>query len=192
MGFRISWLAFHGINRAECLTRLGLAETGQIDEANEEPFSLTDLPSGWHILFVNDVLYASEQRASALSKDCTVVASQINETTMYSRSALYRDGAELWTVTHDSEKGLRHLDISGDIPAEVAGIREDLLTQLEANGGDASDTDYIFDVPVELAFNQTGYRHDRWKFDWGEPEFHEVKPLSASASAPWWRKLLGG
>jgi hypothetical protein len=34
-----------------------------------------------------------------------------------------------------------------------------------------SDVDYFFDIPVDLAAEQTGYCHDRWEFDWGEPRF---------------------
>jgi hypothetical protein len=31
--------------------------------------------------------------------------------------------------------------------------------------------DYIFDIPVETAFQLTGYRHDLAKFAWGQSHF---------------------
>jgi hypothetical protein len=35
--------------------------------------------------------------------------------------------------------------------------------------------DYMFDVPVELAAELTGFRHDRWKFEWGRPQFTKLE-----------------
>jgi hypothetical protein len=35
-------------------------------------------------------------------------------------------------------------------------------------------------MPVELARYLTGYRHDRWKFDWGKPRFTKLERADAS------------
>lgn len=191
MGFRICWLAFHGIDHAECLKQLGMTDTGRFDDANDEPFSFASLPGNWHVLFANDFEYMKDKRLAALSKDCEVVGVRVADNVMYSQAVRFKRGVQVWAATHESWRGLRHLDTSGDLPTEITEIRANLLAQLEANGGDKSDVDYVFDAPVELAELITGYRHDRWKFDWGQPKFTEVIPLPGRVPTPWWRKLLG-
>jgi len=37
--------------------------------------------------------------------------------------------------------------------------------------------DYLFDIPIELAAEVTGYRHDRSEFAWGQPHFTKVEPI---------------
>ena len=38
-------------------------------------------------------------------------------------------------------------------------------------GGETLSFDYTFDITVEVAGAFCKYRHDRWKFEWGKPEF---------------------
>jgi hypothetical protein len=38
-------------------------------------------------------------------------------------------------------------------------------------GGETLSFDYTFDIPVEVAAAVCKYRHDRWKFEWGNPQF---------------------
>jgi hypothetical protein len=38
-------------------------------------------------------------------------------------------------------------------------------------GGETLSFDYTFDIPVEVAAAVCKYRHDRWKFEWGKPQF---------------------
>jgi len=38
-------------------------------------------------------------------------------------------------------------------------------------GGETLSFDYTFDIPVEVAAAFCKYRHDRWKFEWGKPQF---------------------
>jgi hypothetical protein len=54
MGFSISWVAFKNLSMAEVLKRSGFRDSGTEDEANETPFSLAELPTGWAILFSDD------------------------------------------------------------------------------------------------------------------------------------------
>ena len=54
-------------------------------------------------------------------------------------------------------------------------MRDDLLKQQDAEGGSKALVDYVFDIPVRLAEDLCGYRHDRWKFDWGQPVFTRLE-----------------
>jgi hypothetical protein len=38
-------------------------------------------------------------------------------------------------------------------------------------GGETLSFDYTFDIPVEVAAAVCKYRHDRWKLEWGKPQF---------------------
>lgn len=190
MGFRISWVGFEGVDQAACLSFVGMTDTGHADEANEAPFSMATLPTGWTILFSNDFEFASEQKLAELSKCGRVVGCSIHEGIMYSSAASYLKGRRLWFVDHDSSQSIIDLTLDGTLPAEFDAIRARLVSEQEASGGEQSDTDYIFDIPVELAAHCTGYRHDRWQFDWGEPEFSQVVPV-VRGNKGWWRRLLG-
>jgi hypothetical protein len=53
-----------------------------------------------------------------------------------------------------------------------------LLKEQDSNGGIEADDDYVFDIPVELASMICGYRHDRWKFDWGQPSFTCLREIN--------------
>jgi len=39
------------------------------------------------------------------------------------------------------------------------------------------EVDYMFDVPVGLAAEVTGFRHDRSEFEWGQPQFTKLERL---------------
>lgn len=74
MGFSISWIGFHGITKAEVLSRTSLRDTGVPDDALESPFSIAEFPDGWIILHSNDFNYASPARVAPLSSGCRVIA----------------------------------------------------------------------------------------------------------------------
>lgn len=135
------------------------------------PFSLAELPTGWAILFSNDFNYGSAERLIGLSAGATVLACQAEEHIMFSAAHCCADGREAWSVWHDSARGRYDLSTQGALPAEFEPIRKRLTAAQDADGGARGLVDYTFDIPVELAAELTGYRHDRWKFDWGQPHF---------------------
>jgi len=61
--------------------------------------------------------------------------------------------------------------VSGSPSETFEHIHKRLWQEQDAEGGTDASVDYIFDVPVETAAVVCGYRHDFWKFDWGEPTF---------------------
>ena len=67
---------------------------------------------------------------------------------------------------------------SGSEPPESFSFSEFQQAQDKA-GGQLAEADHMFEAPVELARLICGYRHDRWKFDWGQPSFTKL-----SSSAP--------
>lgn len=176
MGFSISWLAVEGLAKAAVLDRLSLHDTEEIDPVNESSFSVATGLAGWVLVFSNDVAYAGvPERLVTLSVGGRVVACQVEEHCMACAAYLYEDGVQIFALEHISEKGIRDLSVIGRPPSEFVSIRDRLVQQQEKedaeNRASLLYTDFIFDIPLETARAICGYRHDRWKFDWGEPVF---------------------
>jgi len=176
MGYSISWIAFQAKDKRHVLPSLGFVDTGEADEANESPVSAAALPTGWYVVFFNDYTFTTPERLAKFSAGCTVVACQVEEHVMASAALLYKNGCRVWTVTHESERGRYDLSIGGDPPDLFRDLRDSLLKEQDDAGGEKADVDFVFDVPVQLAAELCGYRHDRWKFDWGEPVFSRLEP----------------
>ena len=109
----------------------------------------------------NDCNYADRAPLKRLSRSGDVVACAIEEHVMASGASGYSGGKEMWCIVHDAERGLSHLEVTGEPPPQLAAIHERLAAELAEAGGDESEVDYVFDVPVELAAELTGFRHDR-------------------------------
>ena len=173
MGFSISWFGFEGKRKARVLASFGLRDLGTIDAANGALFSVAELPTGWTILFVNDYEFGGDAGVLAeVSAHSHVIACQAEEHVMASAAHGYRRGRREWEVVHDSSHGRDDLAVTGRPPAQLVEIRQRLAARNEKQDPDAwPRVDYLFDVPVELAASETGYRHDRYRFDWGEPQF---------------------
>ena len=59
---------------------------------------------------------------------------------------------------------IRHLDLE-NLPSEMTDIVEKATgSQNAEDGGDAA-MDFIFDVPIDVAYRLTGFRHDRADVD---------------------------
>lgn len=173
MGFKISWIAFHGTPKERLLADIGGIDTGKLDEASEAPFSGAELPTGWYVLFSNDFEFASAQRLAALSSATDVIGCQVHEGVMASVASAYRQGEALWSLRHYGDQEVTHLETTGSPPAQFAPIRDRLAAaQVEDKDG---GVDYYFDIPLETAEALCGYKHDKWKFDWGEPKFTVVR-----------------
>lgn len=182
MGFKISWIGFSGIGKADVLSRLGLAESGQIEEVPESPFSGIEIPGGWYVVFANDFLFVNNfeseppAKLGGYSRECRLVACQVHEGVMTSVAYGYDRGRPIWRIMHDAQQGIYDFTVSGTPPAEFEAIRARLTEEQDSKGGKSSDVDYIFDVPVEVAYALTGFRHDMWRYDWGNPVFMRLEP----------------
>ena len=178
MGFKISWIGFQGITKHQTLQKAGLRDTGEIDEANEAPLSGAEIPGGWFILFSNDFGFASPERVASLSVDCLTIACQVHEGIMVSKSFAFERGTKLWQMEHDSQNHSDDLSVIGSPPATFQSIQRRLRErQAQQDNSQPRRVDYIFDIPVETAESACGYRHDRWRFEWGQPKFSRLEPI---------------
>jgi hypothetical protein len=128
----------------------------------------------------------------ALSSGCEVVGCSVEEHVMVSTAVRWKDGQKIWQVIHDAQKDIEHLDVKGEPPLEFSAIRDRLKSQQQAAGGKKSDTDYIFDIPVDLAEVIIGYRYDKDLPGPGKEQFEVLIDKAASGEKKSWLKELFG
>lgn len=160
MGFKISWLAFEGLKKQAVLDLLAFRDTGTADEANEAPFSAAELATGWTIVWSNDTAWVETRPIHDLGVHGRTIACQVHEGIMYSAAHGAEAGVEQWSVVHDAQDGLRHLEVAGVIPEAFGAIKAKAFADQDSDK--SGEVDHIFDIPVELAFAITGFRYDLW------------------------------
>jgi hypothetical protein len=175
MSFDVSWAAFHKVRKQEVLATASLQNTGQHDEANEAPFSCAELPNEWTILYANNSTYIYEN-IKTISENHAVLSVIIQDYVPTSLAAFHVRGKQVWSVYHEGNAGVLDLTLTGAVPPQTTTIRDRLLILQQREEGKVPRVDHMFDVPVELAESICGYRHDRWRFSWGQPVFTVAEP----------------
>ena len=92
---------------------------------------------------------------------------------MFSMACAFAKGREIWRVSHEAERGITHLDVTGTPPKNFEEIRTRLLRQQTDDPGGA---DYVFDIPVDLAQSLTGFRYDEDIEGAGDKPFEILEP----------------
>ena len=158
MGYSIAWVAIRGPLLDQALIAAGLSGTSTFAEYASAPFTGHALPSGWYLLVATDCdsPLIGNQVLAELSSDGQVVACSIEEHVMFSSSELWQGGQSIWKVEHSSEKGIRHLSSSGSPPASFKEVVAEANRLQEKD----SEVDYFFDVPLILARELCGFKHD--------------------------------
>ena len=156
MGLSLSFIATKGLDP---LSALGLSADGRTSRAEPIPpparfiaFNLGD----WRFVVSDDHRFASRERVCAAAQGGVAVGLYLEEHVMIS-GAFGAEGGELsWSVQHDPNHGMEHLETWGEPPAALDGIRDRLLAELRK----LDDADYIFSAPTELAASVCGLNVD--------------------------------
>jgi hypothetical protein len=185
MGYSQSWLAVKGNQPAAVLETLGLRGTGTREEIAESPIVGAELPSGWFLVVAgcSGHRLMRDPILQRLSAGCEVITGDVEEHVMVSVASGWKDGRKVWSVRHDAQRDMEHLQTEGELPAAFTSIRDRLRSEQQAAGGGKADVDYIFAVPVELAQALTGYRHDAHIPGAGTDPFEVLVETPASAEA---------
>jgi hypothetical protein len=153
------------------LGALGLAEVGHLAEGHPVPppakLAAFEL-GGWVFVVSPDSRFASRERVSAVSQAGSAVGAYLEEHVMVSGAFGASDGRQAWSVQHDPELGQEHLDVWGEPPAALTGIRARLLQKLRTE----DDADYLFDARTELAATVWGFDPNRFS---GEVDMLELR-----------------
>jgi hypothetical protein len=169
VGFKISWVGFHGKGKTTVLEMVGLKDTEEPDEVNEAPFSGSDIPGGWFILFSNDFQFVSREHLAQLSVDCRIIGCQVHEGIMFSAAYGYERGKRVWELRYHAQQSIDDLSVFGSPPSSFELIRQGLTRRQKARPGD------IFDIPVEVAATICKYRCGQVQFEWGRSQFNRLE-----------------
>jgi hypothetical protein len=191
LGFRISWIAAQG-PIAEVLAALGADTTGATGEYFDFPLSLGELPNGWTIVWSEDETYFDPERSAEISRHLPILSCWVNETVMHSRVIRFEDGEQIWAVWHEGDEISDHIDHFGQPPEEMTALIADARVQQANDEG----VDYLFDVPLTVARNICGFKHDTFFEDVSFREITPGEPAPAAAETPrsasgWLARLLG-
>lgn len=160
MGFSLSWVAVRGKSADDVLATLGWRRTGGREESPESPVVCGQLRTGWVVIVMNRSMDAFDGTIdlATLSRGAEVVACAVEEHAMVSACSRWADGRRLLEVTHVSPVNPRHLDVTGSPPPELQGFIDAATRAYDDD--EEGETDYMFDVPVDVAEHLTGFRHD--------------------------------
>ena len=158
MGYRVQLIAVTGKDPRTIQREFGVAPTGEKEEIAESPVVGAALPNGTYLLYVNDEdrIAPDSELFARLSKGASLIACCADETVMNSYVSAWSNGVEHWSVFHESQKGIKHLETSGKLPPEMRAIHDRLFA--EQNEDDSAD--YVFDIPVALFAALGGIRYD--------------------------------
>ena len=153
MGYSISWVAFKDKKPEAVLESLGQFRseiTGHL------------LPNGWYVCVAEgcDHEMISRRSLGIATKGCSAIACSIEEHINFSSCSNWKDGKELWNVKHEGDKAL-DLRVSGNPPDDLTAIeREYSSKQNQENENDPHPVDWMFEVPLQLAKQIVGFKHD--------------------------------
>ncbi|HVS35394.1 MAG TPA: hypothetical protein VMS17_07400 [Gemmataceae bacterium] len=159
MGFRVQLIAVTGKEPHAVQRAFGVSATGQREEIAESPVVGAAMLNGAYLLYINDPdrIVPQDEVFARLSKGASLVACYANETVMNSYACGWANGVERWSVFHDAQQKIKHLETSGTLPPEFQAIRDRLFAQQDADNG----ADFIFEIPVELFAAVGGIRYDQ-------------------------------
>jgi hypothetical protein len=163
MGFSLSWVGLQSVDRSAALEALALRDTGEPDEYFETDFAAAEFPARWLVVVSNDAGFFLQPDVMAmLSRGARLVAVCAEEHVMFSSAEEWRDGERIWAAEHVGENGeVDDLTERGSPPARLEEIRASIRKKQEGR----KDVDYGFEIPLELAKEIVGFKHDEFEPD---------------------------
>jgi hypothetical protein len=162
MSYSLSWLAVKGKLPQAVRDELCLCTTGKREEIPESDLSAAELQNDWYLIVSNySEQVVPDNILQRLSCGCEVVTCFVEEHVMLSSSSDWKDGHRCWSVIHNAQKRRDHLETQGQLPIAFSSILKQLQSKQKDADMNGKRVDFIFDIPVELAYTLAGYRHDR-------------------------------
>ena len=180
MGYSLSWVAVKADLKA-VYAALNVQPAGQRRADAFARGCLSALLLGGRTFVIYGHKELKGNQLAAVSHVGETVYCFVEEHVMVSAASLWRDGKQVWRVTHDGQESADHLSTDGVAPPAFASIRDKYLAVQAAEREE--DVDHIFDIPVELARELTGFRHvqEPLGVSDGEP-FEVLEPIRKK----WW------
>lgn len=115
---------------------------------------------GWTILWSENERFGqrSTEQVAELSKRYETYICEVNETVMWSSAEFWKEGQQIWKVTHAGEgEDVFDLSVSGALPEGFSDLKQ-MHTSNQENEDEG--VDHIFEIPLDLAASDCGFRHD--------------------------------
>ena len=154
MGYAVSWLAIRGNTETSLLASLALEKTGETEEIAESAWSATHVRE-WLVVWSNSCQPKGFRDAGSKLPG-EVVICDIEEHVMFSSVAFFNNGTLSWRITHDAQEANDDLLVEGQPPESLAHIQAAQFARV----GEDREVDFIFDIPVRVAQEIVGFRHD--------------------------------
>ncbi len=162
MGFAITWCAVQETNAEDFIQRLNLTPNGETEEIPESLISTAKMKTGWRILWYNRFTcpFLGEKNLAEISTAYDIILCLVEEHTMSSSSELWSGGSRKWHLSHEGIDGPKGLSSKGDLPACCHAIRTKMEEEQENENQGEAEVDYIFEIPLLVAQDLVGFKHD--------------------------------
>ena len=98
--------------------------------------------------------------AASLSDGGDVIYLMTDDTTMTFELAMFRDGAQLWSIAYDGRDGVTTPTFAGAIPWGVRVLLAKLEKEQARAGGPKAEGDHVYALASIYAMELVGFRHD--------------------------------
>ena len=191
MGFRICYLASQA-DPDQFAQALGLTPVETRKKMPDGEWWVARLKqSGWSILWSEDPQFASvvEKRLAEFSKTHPAYLCEVNETSMWSAASFYRNGSRVWQVSHAGDgPEIYDLNATGALPPEFETLKAQHFATQKADDG---SVDHIFEIPLDLAAREIGFRHEDYLRTDDVDAFSVLAPAPSPQPRSFWSRLLG-
>ena len=190
MGFAISWCAVPESAAEGFLQRIGLTETGETEEVPDSLIGVARLDTGWRLLWYNkyDCPFLGNAQRGEHSRHYDLLYCLVEEHCMASSSEFWSGGSRTWWISHEGIDGPKGLDFSGAVPNNFPQVKSEMEAKQKQEGGEKSQVDYLFEIPLLVAKSITGFKHDEVCLHVVGNEF---KIMKKSEQAGFFSRLFG-
>lgn len=179
----MSWFAAKTLDLDELCAAVPMEPTEVADPRWESPLCGGIWRDGWYLVIAGRSCsrLVEPQILRSLSASYPVVACSIEEHVMATEAYYWNEGKLTWSVKHQSELDLYHLEALGELPAFYQEIERSHIREQDHEQSHAAEVDFIFEVPLEMAKAVTAFKHDEEPPESFCPRaFHDLRK-------PWWR-----
>lgn len=183
MGISLSWVAAEALSANDALPRLALAATGNPIAFPFKGIATKQLPKDWILIAAGrcDHRIARQESMSVLSSGCRAVACNIEEHVNYASAELWQDGSRIWRVEHQGDEDSTNMTAEGQLPQQF----QELLAGVEPEDSENIDGYFHMDIPLILAKELVGFRHDEVNDVIDSTPFEELRETTQKKF--WWK-----
>jgi hypothetical protein len=117
MGFSLCWVGVRGKAAQKVRNELGFVLTDKRGAYPKSITSGTEISSGWYVILqAGKSSVASDSALARVSAGCEVVTCFIEDHVMFSRATGWKDGRQVWEISHDSDADVMDIEVIGETP----------------------------------------------------------------------------